>query len=34
MNSFYTRFLPTYFIYGEKMDEYVCNELEYTYLDK
>lgn len=28
MTSFYTRFLPTYFIYGEKMDEYVCNELE------
>ena len=28
MNSFYTRFLPTYFIYGEQFDQAVCEELE------
>lgn len=26
--SFYIRFLPTYFVYGNQFDESVCGELE------
>ena len=26
--SFYTRFLPTYFVHGNATDEYVCGQME------
>ena len=26
--SFYTRFLPTYFAHGTKLDQFLCDELE------